>query len=155
WCQLLASSVRAKFAATAWRTRHDARMTHRTSDARVRSRPETRSRVDVVIRGGTVVDGSGRPPYAADVVVAGDRIAASGRYDGAADEVIARDGPAGEPGPDPGTAVSRGVARLPRAHRAREPGGPPDGAPGRPAVDRAPPRDRDPLPAPPLPGGGR
>ena len=50
------------------------------------------TRPDLVIRGGTVVDGSGRPPYDADVVVRGDRIAAVGRYDGAAGEVIdARD----------------------------------------------------------------
>jgi N-acyl-D-aspartate/D-glutamate deacylase len=43
---------------------------------------------DLVIRGGTVVDGSGRPPYDADVAVRGDRIAFIGRYDGPAGEVI-------------------------------------------------------------------
>jgi len=45
-------------------------------------------RADLVIKGGTVVDGSGRPPFEADVVIAGDRIAALGRWDGAAGEVI-------------------------------------------------------------------
>ncbi len=43
---------------------------------------------DLVIRGGTVVDGSGRPPYEADVMVQGDRIAAIGRHAGSAGEVI-------------------------------------------------------------------
>src|SRR5262245_14136276 len=43
---------------------------------------------DLVIRGGFVVDGSGRPGYEADVVVTGERIAAVGRYDGPAGEVI-------------------------------------------------------------------
>src|SRR5262245_17929082 len=43
---------------------------------------------DLVIRGGTVIDGSGGPPLDADVVVAGDRIVAVGRHDGPAGEVI-------------------------------------------------------------------
>lgn len=43
---------------------------------------------DLVIRGGTVVDGTGAPPREADVVISGDRIAAVGRHDGAAGEVI-------------------------------------------------------------------
>ncbi len=42
----------------------------------------------LVIRGGTVVDGSGVPAFDADVVVHGDRITAVGRHDGPADEVI-------------------------------------------------------------------
>jgi N-acyl-D-aspartate/D-glutamate deacylase len=37
---------------------------------------------DLVIRGGTVVDGTGRPPVETDVVVAGDRIAGVGAYTG-------------------------------------------------------------------------
>lgn len=45
-------------------------------------------RPDLVLKGGTVVDGSGRPAFEADVVVRGDRIAAVGRYDGDAGEVI-------------------------------------------------------------------
>jgi N-acyl-D-aspartate/D-glutamate deacylase len=43
---------------------------------------------DLVIRGGTVVDGSGAPPFEADVVVAGDRVVAIGTHDGTAAEVI-------------------------------------------------------------------
>jgi N-acyl-D-aspartate/D-glutamate deacylase len=43
---------------------------------------------DLVLKGGTVVDGSGRAPFEADVVVEGDRIVAVGRHDGSAGEVI-------------------------------------------------------------------
>lgn len=43
---------------------------------------------DLVIRGGTVVDGSGRPPFEADVVVHGERVVALGRHAGPAAEVI-------------------------------------------------------------------
>src|SRR5262245_43943621 len=43
---------------------------------------------DLVIRGGTVVDGSGRPPFEADVVIHGDRIVAIGRHTGPATEVL-------------------------------------------------------------------
>ncbi len=45
-------------------------------------------RPDLVIRGGVIVDGSGRPAFEADVAVVGDRIAGIGRYDGPAGEVI-------------------------------------------------------------------
>jgi len=38
---------------------------------------------DVVLRGGRVVDGTGRPAFAADVAIAGDRIAAIGNLGGA------------------------------------------------------------------------
>lgn len=48
-------------------------------------------KADLVIRGGRVVDGSGGPPFEADVVVAGDRIARVGRHKGpAAEEIDAR-----------------------------------------------------------------
>jgi N-acyl-D-amino-acid deacylase len=33
---------------------------------------------DLILRGGTIIDGTGRPRYPADVAVAGDRIAAIG-----------------------------------------------------------------------------
>lgn len=43
---------------------------------------------DLVIRGGTVVDGSGAAPREADVVIEGERVTAVGRHDGPAREVI-------------------------------------------------------------------
>ncbi|RVX47610.1 N-acyl-D-amino-acid deacylase [Nonomuraea polychroma] len=45
-------------------------------------------RFDVVISGGRVLDGTGAPPYRADVAIAGDRIAAVGRLDGAQAETV-------------------------------------------------------------------
>ncbi len=55
-------------------------------------------RPDVLIRGGFVVDGSGRPACEADVAVVGDRIAGVGRYDGPAGEVIEARGKLVTPG---------------------------------------------------------
>ena len=46
------------------------------------------ARFDLVIRGGTVADGTGGPPYEADVAVAGGRIAAVGAVAGAGREEI-------------------------------------------------------------------
>src|SRR5688500_10230745 len=43
--------------------------------SRAKSQPQT---FDVIIKGGTVYDGSGRPPRRADVGIRGDRIAAIG-----------------------------------------------------------------------------
>ncbi len=37
-----------------------------------------RARTDLLVRGGTVIDGTGRPPFPADVAIAGDRITAVG-----------------------------------------------------------------------------
>ncbi|MEV4011489.1 D-aminoacylase [Nonomuraea angiospora] len=45
-------------------------------------------RFDVVINGGRVLDGTGAPPYRADVAVAGGRIAAIGRLGGAEAEIV-------------------------------------------------------------------
>lgn len=46
---------------------------------------------DLVLRGGTIVDGSGGTPYVGDIALAGDRIAAVGTVDGpAAREIDAR-----------------------------------------------------------------
>src|SRR5688572_25957030 len=47
---------------------------------------------DVIIRGGTVVDGTGAAPRTADVALAGGRIAAVGRVDGPAREELDADG---------------------------------------------------------------
>jgi N-acyl-D-aspartate/D-glutamate deacylase len=45
-------------------------------------------RADLVIKGGTIVDGTGSAPFEADLAVAGDRIVTVGRHDGPAGEVI-------------------------------------------------------------------
>src|SRR5690242_4550291 len=42
----------------------------------------------IVLRGGKILDGTGRPAFAADVWIEGDRIAAVGAADGKADVVI-------------------------------------------------------------------
>ena len=43
---------------------------------------------DLVIRGGTIVDGSGNAPYTSDIVIEGDRIASIGKYAGDTREEI-------------------------------------------------------------------
>ncbi len=53
---------------------------------------------DLVIRNGTLVDGSGAEPVRADVAVQGDRIAAVGDVDGLADRTIDADGMLVTPG---------------------------------------------------------
>ncbi len=53
---------------------------------------------DLVIRNGTVVDGSGMPRYRADIAIAGDRIAAIGKVRDSARETIDADGHVVAPG---------------------------------------------------------
>ncbi|HXY94458.1 MAG TPA: amidohydrolase family protein [Acidimicrobiia bacterium] len=53
---------------------------------------------DLLIAGGTVVDGSGAPPRTADIAVTDGRIAAVGRVDGAATRVLDADGLVVTPG---------------------------------------------------------
>ena len=53
---------------------------------------------DLIIRGGTVVDGTGGPPRTADVVIDGDRIVAVGRADASARREIDADGLVVTPG---------------------------------------------------------
>ena len=53
---------------------------------------------DLVIRGGTIYDGSGGAPYIGDVAVEGDRIVAVGIFSGAADRVVDASGKAVAPG---------------------------------------------------------
>src|ERR1700690_4448018 len=53
---------------------------------------------DVIIRNGTVIDGSGRPGRVADVAIEGERIAAVGDVDGTATREIDAEGHAVTPG---------------------------------------------------------
>jgi N-acyl-D-aspartate/D-glutamate deacylase len=53
---------------------------------------------DLVIRNGTVVDGTGRPSFRGDVAVSGDRIAAVGEVDGDGRETIDAEGRVVSPG---------------------------------------------------------
>ncbi|WP_181782647.1 N-acyl-D-amino-acid deacylase family protein [Pseudonocardia pini] len=53
---------------------------------------------DLVVRGGTVVDGNGGPPRTADVAVSGDRIAEVGRVAGTGRREISADGAVVAPG---------------------------------------------------------
>jgi N-acyl-D-aspartate/D-glutamate deacylase len=46
---------------------------------------------DLLIRGGTIVDGSGAPAFRGDVAVAGGKIAAVGRVDGSAKQTLEAD----------------------------------------------------------------
>ncbi|MEZ5559228.1 MAG: D-aminoacylase [Pseudomonadales bacterium] len=60
---------------------------------------QTAQRFDVLVQGGTLYDGRGDAPYAADVGIVGDRIAAIGRLDGSvADQVVNAAGRAVAPG---------------------------------------------------------
>jgi N-acyl-D-aspartate/D-glutamate deacylase len=57
------------------------------------------SELDLLVRGGTVVDGSGLPPFTADVAVRGGRIVGVGRFDDAAAvKIIDADGCVVAPG---------------------------------------------------------
>ncbi len=53
---------------------------------------------DLIIRNGTVVDGSGLPRYQADVAIANGRIAAIGKINDSAKEVIDAEGHVVSPG---------------------------------------------------------
>src|SRR6516162_10064876 len=52
------------------------------------SRGEVDVKLDLVIRGGTIVDGTGVEPVEGDIGIAGDRIAAVGTVDGVGREEI-------------------------------------------------------------------
>src|SRR5919108_4922435 len=53
---------------------------------------------DLIIRGGTIVDGSGLPRYQADVGIKDGRLTAIGKVSGPADEVIDAEGHVVAPG---------------------------------------------------------
>ncbi|HEY0597853.1 D-aminoacylase [Sphingopyxis sp.] len=53
---------------------------------------------DLIIRGGTIYDGSGRPPVVGDVAIKDDRIVAVGKVDGTAKSEVAARGMAVAPG---------------------------------------------------------
>ena len=50
---------------------------------------------DIVIRGGTIIDGTGKAAFTGDVAIDGDRIAAVGGRQGPARREIDADGPPG------------------------------------------------------------
>src|SRR2546422_11646986 len=60
--------------------------------------PEQDQPFDLLIRGGSVIDGSGAPPIRADVAVRGDAIAAVGAIAGPAKRVLEVEGLAIAPG---------------------------------------------------------
>lgn len=53
---------------------------------------------DLIIRGGTIYDGSGKPPVVGDVAIKGDRIVAVGTVDGSAKSEVSATGMAVAPG---------------------------------------------------------
>ena len=60
--------------------------------------PVSQAQADIVLRGGTIYDGSGGAPYVGDVAIRGDRIACVGRCPGAARQEIDARGLAVAPG---------------------------------------------------------
>jgi len=63
-----------------------------------RIEPEERDMLDVIIKGGTVVDGSGRPGRRADVGIKGDRVVVVGEVDDGAATVVDAEGQVVAPG---------------------------------------------------------
>ena len=55
-------------------------------------------RVDLIVRNGTVIDGTGGEPRQADIAVQDGRIATIGRFEGAGAEEIDARGPGGNAG---------------------------------------------------------
>src|SRR3546814_20452296 len=53
---------------------------------------------DLIIRGGTIYDGSGKPPVVGDVAIKGDRIVAVDKVDGTGKSEVAAKGMAVAPG---------------------------------------------------------
>ena len=53
---------------------------------------------DLIIRNGTIVDGTGAPSFKGDIAIQGDRIAAVGKVDGSARRIIEADGKIVAPG---------------------------------------------------------
>ncbi len=53
---------------------------------------------DLIIRGGTIYDGSGKPPVVGDVAISGDRVVAVGKVEGSAKSEVAAKGMAVAPG---------------------------------------------------------
>src|SRR3546814_13225219 len=53
---------------------------------------------DLIIRGGTLYDGSGKPPVVGDVAIKDDRIVAVGKVEGEAKREVAANGMAVAPG---------------------------------------------------------
>ena len=74
---------------------------------------------DIVIRGGTIVDGTGRAAFAGDVAVDGGRIAAVGCKAGPARRDIAADGLLSRPAGSMSTPITTGRRPGTRSWRHR------------------------------------
>lgn len=81
------------------------------------ARPAAAERYDLILRGGTVVDGTGNPGYVADVGIRGDRIARIGKLgDAAAGRVVDATGLVVSPGfIDPHSHAIGRIFQLPTA----------------------------------------
>src|SRR4029453_19608712 len=88
---------RAENSGTGTGTKHGL-VDRREGQLRSREPEEATVKPDLVIRGGTIVDGTGAPPFEGDVAISGDRITAVGKVATAGREELEARGLSGSPG---------------------------------------------------------